>query len=129
MISYLLKPCSIGSKKFENGFGHLWHIGERLTQGLRYLFEEIGTGAIVQSVGPMLQIMFTDLPAIRDYREFCAHVDRAKYQKFALTLFKHGVYMSPAAGLHSVTSLAHTDEEVDFTIEAVKKTLTELEDF
>ncbi len=113
----------------DNGaaFRHLWRIGDRLSQGLRALFEESGTPAIVQSVGPMLQIMFTDRPAIRDYREFCAYVDRARYQRFALALFKHGVYMSPSAALHSVSSLAHGDEDVELTLQAARKALADVE--
>ena len=81
----------------------------------------------MQNVGPMLQIMFTDRPAIRDYREFCTHVDRATYQKFALALFEHGVYMTPSAGLHSVASLAHTDEDVAFTLDAARKALADIQ--
>lgn len=113
----------------DNGaaFRHMWRIGEKLCHGLRDLFEETGTKAIVQNVGPMLQIMFTDQPAIRDYRQFCAYVDRAKYQKFALTLFKYGVYMTPSAALHSVVSLVHTDEDVSFTIEAARRALADVE--
>ena len=112
----------------DNGaaFRHLWRIGESLSDGLRSVFKETGTPAIVQGVGPMLQIMFTGCPAIRDYREFCAHVDRRRYQKLALALFPHGVYMSPSAALHSVASLAHTDEDVQFTLAAVRKVLVEI---
>jgi len=106
---------------------HTWRIGEKLCHGLRDLFEETDTKAIVQNVGPMLQIIFTDQPAIRDYREFCAYVDRAKYQKFAWALFKYGVYMTPSAALHSVVSLAHTDEDVSFTLDAVGKALADVE--
>lgn len=108
-------------------FKHIWRIGEKLCQGLRNLFAETGTKAIVQNVGPMLQIMFTDRPAIRDYREFCAYVDRVKYQRFAWALFKYGVYMTPSAALHSIVSLAHTDEDVDLTIEAARKALEDVE--
>jgi glutamate-1-semialdehyde 2,1-aminomutase len=123
-------------------FRHIWRIGEELCHGLRDLFEETGTKAIVQNVGPMLHILFTDRPpsagpstssgqgsgrgAIRDYREFCAYVDRARYQKFAWALFKHGVYMTPSATLHSIVSLAHTDEDVDFTLDAVRKALADV---
>ena len=79
------------------GFRHVWHIGEKLTQGLRGLFAETGTAAIVQGIGPMLQVMFTEKPAIHDYREYCAYVDRRKYQRFALELFKHCLlYTSPS---------------------------------
>jgi glutamate-1-semialdehyde 2,1-aminomutase len=107
-------------------FRHTWNIGESLTQGLRRLFEASKTKAIVQGVGPMLQILFTDRPAIRDYREFCAHVERARYQKLALALFQHGVYMTPSAALHSVTSLAHNQEDVVFTLKAVERALADV---
>ena len=82
--------------------------------------------AIVQSVGPMLQIMFTDRESISDYRDYCAHVDRNLYQKFVHALFSHGVYMSPAAGLHSVVSLVHTPKDVEDTLIAVKKALRDV---
>lgn len=104
-------------------FRHTWRIAEKLCAGLRELFRQQGRPAIVQNVGPMLQVMFTDQPAIRDYREFCQHVDRAAFQKFVLSLFPLGVYASPSAGLHSIVTLAHTDEDVDRTIEAANKAL------
>ena len=106
-------------------FAHLWRIGEQLAAGLNATFRETGTRAVAQGVGPMLQILFTDRPEIRDYREFCAHVDRAKYRRLALALFGHGVYMSPSAALHSVSSLAHTDDDVAFTANAVRKVLSD----
>jgi glutamate-1-semialdehyde 2,1-aminomutase len=106
-------------------FRRLWAIGEDLGAGLRQVFEETRTPAIVQQVGPMLQIMFTDRPAIRDYRDFCAHVDRDRYRRLAWRLFRHGIYMSPSAALHSVSSLAHSDDDVRCTVEAVRKALTD----
>ena len=108
-------------------FKHIWNIGELLADGLRRLFVNTGTRAIVQNVGPMMQIMFTDQPVIRDYREFCGHVDRVKYQRLVWALFKHGVYMSPSAALHSVASSAHTEDDVTFTLEATRKALADVE--
>ncbi len=106
-------------------FRHAWKIGERLGAGLREVFSQTGTRAIVQQVGPMLQIMFTDRPVIRDYREFCAHVDRERYRELAWKLFRSGIYMSPSAALHSVASLAHTEDDVRCTLDAVRKALTD----
>ncbi|MGE5361741.1 MAG: aspartate aminotransferase family protein [Bacteroidales bacterium] len=106
-------------------FTHLWSIGESLGAGLRTVFAETGTPAIVQQVGPMLQIMFTSEPAIRDYRAFCGHVDRERYRRFAWRLFREGIYMSPSAALHSVASLAHTADDVSATIQAVRKVLSD----
>ena len=104
-------------------FQHTWRLGDRLCSGLRELFRNRGRAAIVQNVGPMFQIMFTDRPAIRDYREFCQYVDRASFQKFVRSLFQFGVYGSPSAALHSIVTLAHSDEDVDFTIDAAGKAL------
>jgi len=104
-------------------FKHLRHIGETLCAGLRELFAAKGVAAIVQSVGPMLQIMFTERPAIHDPRDFCEFVDRQRFQRFAWDLFEHGVYMSPAAALHSVACLAHTDEDVAATLAAVDRVI------
>ncbi len=104
-------------------FVHTWKIAERLCTGLRTLLHKKGRTAIVQNVGPMFQLMFTDQPAIRDYRDFCKFVDREAFQKFVLSLFPFGVYASPSAALHSIVTLAHTDEDVDLTLEAAEKAL------
>jgi glutamate-1-semialdehyde 2,1-aminomutase len=104
-------------------FRHTWRIAERLCSGYRELFRRKAREAIVQNVGPMFQIMFTDQPKIRDYRDFCQFVDRAAFQNFVLSMFPFGVYASPSASLHSIVTLAHTDEDVDITLEAAGKAL------
>jgi glutamate-1-semialdehyde 2,1-aminomutase len=71
----------------------------------------------------MFQVMFTDQAAILDYREFCQFVDRAAFQKFVLSLFPFGIYASPSAALHSIVTVAHTDEDVEATLEAATKAL------
>jgi glutamate-1-semialdehyde 2,1-aminomutase len=106
-------------------FRHTWRISALLCEGLRNLFQKRNRQAVVQNVGPMLQVMFTDQPAIRDYRDFCQHVDRAAFQKFVLSLFQFGIYASPSAALHSIVTLAHTDQDVDLTLEAVSKAMSE----
>ena len=68
-------------------FRHTGKISEKLCSGLRKLFQKKGHAAIVQNVGPMLQMMFTERPAIRDYRDFCQYVDHAAFQKFVLSYF------------------------------------------
>ena len=104
-------------------FAHTWRIAERLCAGYRELFRKRGISALVQNVGPMFQILFTEHPAIRDYRDFCQYVDRAAFQKFVLSLFQFGVYASPSAALHSIVTFAHTDQDVDSTLEAASKAL------
>ena len=106
-------------------FRHSWRIAEQLCTGLSDLFRQRGRSVLVQRVGPMFQLMFTDQPAIRDYREFCQFVDRAAFQTFVLSLFPFGVYASPSASLHSIVTLAHTDQDVERTLEAATKVLNQ----
>jgi len=100
-------------------FRHTWKMAERLCSGFRDLARQRGGRAIIQNVGPMFQVFFTDRQAIRDYRDFCQHVDRAAFQRFVLSLFPRGVYASPSAALHSIVTLAHTEQDVDETLKAM----------
>ena len=107
-------------------FRHTWKIARKLCDGLRALCRKKSRNAVVQNVGPMFQLFFTEQPAIRDYRDFCQHVDRAAFQKFVLSLFPSGVYASPSAALHSIVTVAHTEKDVEFTLHAAEKTLEKM---
>jgi len=109
------------------GFRHMWAIAEQLCAGIKRVFERKSIPAIVQRVGPMFQIMFTKASRIRDAREFCSLVDRGAYQKLSHKLFEFGVYTSPAAGLHSIATFAHSREDVEFTLKALDQALAALE--
>ena len=104
-------------------FRHTWKIADKLCDGLVGIFKKKQLSTIVQRVGPMFQLMFTEKSSIHDYREFCQYVDRKAYQRFVLKLFEYGVYTTPAATLHSIVTLAHTDEDVDLTLAAAEKAL------
>jgi glutamate-1-semialdehyde 2,1-aminomutase len=94
-------------------------LADRLAAGLRDALA--GQGAVVQSVGPMLQVYFTDgADAIRSYRDFAAHVDRDCFNRFVHALFDEGVYTSPSPALHSVLSTVHTEEDVDRIVGAAR---------
>ena len=107
-------------------FKKLNSLGEKLCTGLSNVFDRRGIPAIVQNLGSMFQIFFTELPRVEDYRQFCAGVDRARYQEFALALFPHGIYMSPSPALHSVVTGAHKLEHVEATVSAVDRVCNEL---
>lgn len=97
-------------------FARLDRLADTLVDGLR---EALRGEAIVQSVGPMFQVYFTDAPAIESYRDFGAHVDRERFNQFVHALFEQGVYMSPSPALHSVVCTAHTEDDVDRVLAAV----------
>ena len=62
----------------------------------------------------------------RDFRDFCAHVDRRKFRDFVRLLHRHGVFMSPSNTLHSLSCIAHTDQDIDRTADAIGAALEEL---
>ena len=104
-------------------FRQIWRTADHLATGLLEVFRKKGIPLIIQRVGPMLQLMFTDNAAIRDYRDFCQHVDRAAYRQFVHKLFPFGVYTTPSAALHWIVSLAHTENDVEATVAAARKAL------
>jgi glutamate-1-semialdehyde 2,1-aminomutase len=107
-------------------FQHTWKIADQLCGGLAELFQKKKIPAIVQRVGPMFQIMFTERSSIRNCREFSEFVDRKAYQRFVHKLFAFGVYTTPSGALHSIVTLAHSEADVAFTLAAAEKALTAL---
>ena len=103
-------------------------LGERLAAGLREAIADARAPALVQNVGPMLQIYFLlsghdQVEAIRSYRDFGAHVDRERFNRFAHLLFDEGVYLSPSPALHSVLATVHTEDDVDRVVAAARAAL------
>jgi len=104
-------------------YKHLRKIGNSLQKGVEEVIREAHSEAIVQGVGPGgFQLYFTKLPKIRDYREF-AKCDYSKYLRFHKQLLKRGVYTHPGQNEHWFVSTAHTEENVEFTLDAVRESL------
>jgi glutamate-1-semialdehyde 2,1-aminomutase len=102
--------------------------GVRLADGLRDAIARSGTAALVQHVGPMLQVFFLRegseaVTAITDARDYGAHVDGVRFNRFVHRMFAHGVYLSPLPALHSVLSTVHTDDHVDRIVAAATAAL------
>ena len=71
------------------GFRQLTAMGEKMAGELRGVLRHSNKHpAVVQGVGSMFQIFFTEAEAIGDYRDFCHHVDRVKFRDFVRLLHK-----------------------------------------
>ena len=53
-------------------------------------------------------------------------MDRSKFKLFANELLNQGVFMSPANTLHSLSCIAHDEADIQFTANAVARTLDKL---
>ncbi|GAC1407703.1 MAG: hypothetical protein NVSMB52_20820 [Chloroflexota bacterium] len=111
----------------DNGaaYSHLHSLAQGLVAGLRGVFSRARIPALVQNVGPMLQVLFLlpgheGLDAVRNFRDFSSHVDRERFNRFAHAMFTEGVYLSPSAALHSVLATVHTPADIEQIIRAAE---------
>jgi glutamate-1-semialdehyde 2,1-aminomutase len=109
-------------------FARLEELADRLVAGLREAIADTQTPALVQHVGPMLQLFFLragheETAAVHDARDFERAVDPDRFRTFAHRLFDRGVYLSPSAALHSVLATVHTEAQIDRVVEAAREAL------
>jgi glutamate-1-semialdehyde 2,1-aminomutase len=90
-------------------------LGARLEEGLR----PFGT---VQRVGAMATLFLADDGPIRDF-DGAGRADTERYGQLFRGLLERGVYVAPSQFECLFPSLAHTDEDVDRTVEAVADVL------
>jgi len=103
-------------------YERLRKIGDRLRQGLGAIVARLGMPAQVLGTGPLANIYFSAEP-ITDYRS-SLKADSRVIQQLGRALLERGIMTNLAAKLY--LSLAHTDTDIDRTLEAVEDALTEI---
>lgn len=88
----------------------------RLSAGLKEAAEKTGCVASFNRVGSMLCTFFTDREVV-DY-DTATSSDTDKYALFFRKMQEQGIYLAPSQFETSFVSLAHTDEDIEKTIEA-----------
>lgn len=102
------------------GIQHLARLGKKFLEGVQGAIEETGIEAVVQGVGPMLQIYFTKLKKIKNVRDVLPpKCDSEKFKRFQRELLKRGIYFHPDLFERQFVSTAHTEEDVEKAISAV----------
>lgn len=98
--------------------------GARLEKGLRQVFTSAGVTAQVQRVASMISVFFTD-QKVNNFAD-ANSTDREFFSKLFHALLKQGVYLPPSALEAWFFTAAHSDEDIDRTIEAFSSALTEI---
>jgi glutamate-1-semialdehyde 2,1-aminomutase len=96
----------------------------KLERGFRDAAAEAGVASTVNRVGSMLTGFFTDGP-VTDWPS-AKRSDTDRYGHFFRLMLEQGVYLAPSQFECAFVSLAHTDEMIDRTIEAVRLALRTL---
>ena len=99
--------------------------GQRLIDGLRHVAMETETDIHIQGLGSVFGISFNRSgDTIRNYRDHATKCDDARYTQFASEMMREGIRLSSNGRVHM--SSAHTDEQIDQTIQAASRALSHL---
>ncbi len=96
-------------------------IAARLATGLHDVVEELGTPARLTRVGSLMTLFFTTREPV-DW-ETASAADTKRFAVFFRRMLERGVYLPPSQFEALFVSLAHTEEQVDRTIETAREAL------
>jgi glutamate-1-semialdehyde 2,1-aminomutase len=100
-------------------YGALERSSVSLCDGLRSAAEEAGVSNRINRVGSMWTSFFTD-SEVFDWSS-ADKCNREKYGKFFHAMLDEGVYLAPSQFEAAFVSLAHSDDVIEETVEAARK--------
>jgi glutamate-1-semialdehyde 2,1-aminomutase len=98
-------------------------LSTRLQVGIERALRDAHVAAVVQRVGSMLTLFFHRGP-VRSWTD-AAESDRERFGRFHRALLAQGVYFPPSQFEAAFVSAAHTDQDIDRTIDAARAALLE----
>lgn len=104
-------------------FGRMEELAVRLASGIRERLAKHGIPGLVNQIGPVFHMMFTEAQEVRDFAVFQER-DAAKYSRFAAIMLEEGVLVRPS-GLWYVSTV-HGEQEMEETLQAIDRTLAKL---
>lgn len=106
-------------------YERLDQISKRITDGLASAMSEAKQSGRIQRVGSMFTLFFNDGSPLRNFAEVKT-ADHAKFARFFHGMLERGVYLPPSGYEAAFVSLAHTDEDIERTLEAARSVLAAL---
>ncbi|KGD83352.1 glutamate-1-semialdehyde 2,1-aminomutase [Pantoea sp. PNA 14-12] len=98
---------------------------EQLAQGLVEAARQENIPVVVNQVGGMFGLFFTDADSVTCYQDV-TQCDVERFKRFFHLMLEEGVYFAPSAFEAGFMSLAHTDEDIQHTIEAARRCFAKL---
>ena len=98
---------------------------KKLEEGIRNNLKETGIKAVLNRVGSMMTLFFTNEEKVSSYEEAMS-ADTAHYAKYFKLSLESGMYIAPSQFECLFVSYAHTDEDIDNIISANLNALKQL---
>ena len=103
----------------------LTSLTERLCAGLERVAEQYAIPLVTNQVGAMFGLFFTEDKAVTCYADV-TRCDTERFKQFFHLMLEEGVYFAPSAFEAGFMSLAHSEEDIDRTIEAARRSFAKL---
>ncbi|MCD8363106.1 MAG: glutamate-1-semialdehyde 2,1-aminomutase [Lachnospiraceae bacterium] len=99
-------------------YARLEELGERLFGGMEEMLEERKLPFRVNHIGSLGSLFFTSEP-VRDYTS-AKTADTALFKEYFRHMLEAGIYLAPSQFEAIFLSAAHTDENIDFTLDVIR---------
>lgn len=96
-----------------------------LADGFKVLADKHGVPLTVQYVGGMFGLFFTEQTEINNFQDVMK-CDAAKFNRFFHLMLEEGVYLAPSAFEAGFMSLAHSEADIQATLEAADRAFAKL---
>ncbi|WP_456465385.1 glutamate-1-semialdehyde 2,1-aminomutase [Persephonella sp.] len=110
--------------KEKNPYQELDNKGKKLEDGFKQLIDKYGIKATVNRVGSMITMFFTD-KEVKNFND-AKSSDLELFNRFYRLMLEKGVYLAPSQFEASFLSTAHSDEDINKTLNAVEDTFKQL---
>lgn len=128
VISMAAAAAALAELERDDGaaYRHMESLGADLMAGARAIARRLDLPLLVQGLPAAFHLAFTELPAIRDYRDYALHCDRERYARLKVALLRRGVRVLDRGIWY--LSAAHTPAQVERTLEALEAAMREVRD-
>lgn len=101
-------------------FRHVWDLGARLGDGLNAIFARLGTPARASTYGSAVAIQHSLQPVL-SFGDVWRHHDMSFAPDLATFMFDNGVYAKPRRTQRLLVSGAHTEADIDETLDVLDR--------
>lgn len=111
-------------KSDHNFYLRLLHLSEKLEKGLTAVANEVGIKTTCNRYGAMMTVFFNEGP-VTDY-ESAKKSDTQLFARWFKGMLDHNIYLAPSQFEAAFISGAHTEADIDRTINAAREVLSSL---
>ncbi len=105
-------------------YDYLERVTKKLADGLIEVARETGHEACGGNISGMFGMFFTNGP-VHNYEDAKAS-DTAKFGRYHRGMLEHGIYLAPSQFEAGFTSIAHTEEDIEQTLQAAREVMSRL---